>query len=212
MNKIEIDTVNICNSVKLNLDEIESNIINIGDNCEVLIDIDSFKFEDYIFNLKDNASLRINKMYELGNVLENITINLNGVGSKIEYYFSTLVKDNQKFVINVNHNNLNTISNIYNHGVVLNDSHLTFEVNASVKKGNKGCFLNQESKIITMGKNNSDIKPNLFVDEFDVEARHAATIGKFNKDEIFYLMTKGISYSDSLNLLIKGFLEGNIRR
>lgn len=63
-----------------------------------------------------------------------------------------------------------------------------------------------------MSKNNSVIKPNLFIDEYDVDAVHSATIGKFNKNEIFYLMTKGITKEESINLLIKGFLEGHIRR
>ena len=45
--------------------------------------------------------------------------------------------------------------------------------------------LNQENKIITMGDNNSEIRPNLYIDEFDVEARHSAIIGKFDKNEIF---------------------------
>ena len=50
------------------------------------------------------------------------------------------------------------------------------------------------------------------LDEYDVDAVHSATIGKFNKNEIFYLMTKGITKEESINLLIKGFLEGHIRR
>ena len=58
-----------------------------------------------------------------------------------------------------------------------------------------------------MSKNNSRIEPNMYIDEFDVDARHAATIGKFSKDEIFYLMTKGISYKECEKLLIEGFLN-----
>ena len=48
--------------------------------------------------------------------------------------------------------------------------------------GNKASKLNQESKIIVMSSNNSIIKPNLFIDEYDVDAVHSATIGKFRKD------------------------------
>jgi Fe-S cluster assembly protein SufD len=59
-----------------------------------------------------------------------------------------------------------------------------------------------------MGKNNSIINPNMYIDEYDVEARHAATIGKFNQDNIFYLMTKGLTKEDANNILIEGFLGG----
>ena len=57
-----------------------------------------------------------------------------------------------------------------------------------------------------MTKNNCIIKPNLFIDENDVVANHSALIGTFLPDEIFYLMSRGISRKESENLLTKGFL------
>lgn len=191
---------------------LESNIYNIGKNCLVKINLDNSKFENTTFNLEENTHLIINKMYNEEENNEEITINLNGRNSKIDYNFSTKTYNNQKYIININHNNKNTISNVINHGVVMNESKLLFEVNSGIKKGNNKSKLNQESKIIVMSKNNSVIKPNLFIDEYDVDAVHSASIGKFNKNEIFYLMTKGISKEESINLLIKGFLEGHIRR
>ena len=41
-------------------------------------------------------------------------------------------KTSQKYVININHNNKNTFSNVINHGVVMNDAHLLFEVNSTI--------------------------------------------------------------------------------
>ena len=148
----------------------------------------------------------------MADIWEEVTINLNGENSKVLYNFSTLAHTNQTFIININHNNKNTISNVYNHGVVINDSRLYFEVNSVVKKGYTNSMLNQESRIITMGDNYSEIKPNLLIDEYDVNARHAAIIGKFNKEDIFYLMSKGIPYEKANELLIIGFFKNNIRR
>lgn len=206
MNNIIIKEVN----EDIVIDELKSNVYNIGKNAIVTINLDSSRFEYQEFNLDENAHLIINKMYKGKEIHENITINLNGVNSRVDYNFSTKVYSDEKYVININHNNKSTISNVINHGVVMNDSHLLFEVNSSIKKGNSKSKLNQESKIIVMSKNNSIIKPNLFIDECDVDAVHSATIGKFNKDEIFYLMTKGITKEESINLLINGFLD--IRR
>lgn len=206
MNNIIIEEIN----EDIVIDELKSNVYNIGKNVIVTINLDSSRFEYQEFNLDENAHLIINKMYEEKEIYENITINLNGVNSRVDYNFSTKVYSDEKYVININHNNKSTISNVINHGVVMNDSHLLFEVNSSIKKGNSKSKLNQESKIIVMSKNNSIIKPNLFIEEYDVDAVHSATIGKFNKDEIFYLMTKGITKEESINLLINGFLD--IRR
>ena len=193
-------------------DSLDTNIYNLKKDEVVVFNLDNSKYNECTFNLEENAYLIINKMYNEKEIQENITINLNGINSKVDYNFSTKVYNDQKYIININHNNKSTISNVINHGVVMNDSKLLFEVNSTIKKGNSKSKLNQESKIIVMSKNNSVIKPNLYIDEYDVDAVHSATIGKFNKNEIFYLMSKGITKEESINLLIKGFLEGHIRR
>lgn len=181
-------------------------VINVESNSTLRLNISKPSNKEITYNLDDNATLIINKKYDKCEE-ETININLNGIGSSVIYNFSTKAISNEKFTINIMHNNKNTKSKILNHGVVLNDSRLLFIVNTKVKKGNTGSILDQESKIIIMGENNSEIKPNLFIDEFDVDARHAASIGKFNNDDIFYLMTKGISYDKAIELLVNGFLN-----
>lgn len=204
MNNIIID--------KKIIGSLDTNIYNLKKDEVVVFNLNSSNYNEYTFNLDNNSYLIINKMYNEKEIFENITINLNGINSKVDYNFSTKVYNDQKYIININHNNKNTISNVINHGVVMNDAHLLFEVNSTIKKGNSKSKLNQENKIIVMSKNNSVINPNLFIDEYDVDAVHSATIGKFNKNDIFYLMSKGITKEESINLLIKGFLEGHIGR
>ena len=184
----------------IRFDKLKDNVINVLRNERKVIYLDSSDFSNYEFNLEENAYLEINKIYNLGEVNEEVTINLNGINSQVLYNFRTLSSSNQKYII----------SNVINRAVVLNDSRIIFEVNASVEKWNSGSVLNQENKIITMGDNNSEIRPNLYIDEFDVEARHSAIIGKFDKNEIFYLMMKGISYDKANELLVKGFLKSHI--
>lgn len=209
MNNIVIDKELICEDCVLS--SLDYNYYCIKEGIKVIVNIDRKTIEKCIFDIESDAHLIINKFYNEEEVSEELTFNLNGVNSRIDYNFSTLSYCNQKYILNINHNNKYTSSNVINRGVVKNDSSLVFEVNSKVEKGNKKSILNQESKIIIMSKNNSIIKPNLFIDEFDVDARHAASIGKFNKDDIFYLMSKGISKEQSINLLINGFLNGRVR-
>lgn len=61
-----------------------------------------------------------------------------------------------------------------------------------------------------MGECDTKIEPNMFIDLDDVEARHGSVIGTFKDDQVFYLMSKGISYNDTLKLLIKGYLLSKI--
>ncbi len=190
----------------------DKKVIEIKDNERVVVNIDNLKYNNVTYNLGNNSVLIINKLYKEISIDEEVTINLNGYNSKIEYNFGILSNSDSKCVININHNNLNTISNVINHGVVLNNSKLDIVVNSYVKKGNKGSILKQSSKIIVMKENNSTIKPNLFIDEYDVEASHAATIGKFNNEDIFYLKTKGIDIDNIYKLLIDGFLNGHMNK
>ena len=48
--------------------------------------------------------------------------------------------------------------------------------------------------------------PILEVDTNEVDAEHFATVGSFDKNELFYLQTKGISLKSAYNLLKKSFI------
>jgi Fe-S cluster assembly protein SufD len=46
----------------------------------------------------------------------------------------------------------------------------------------------------------------LLIDEDDVTAGHAASVGQVNEEQIYYLMSRGISRSEAEYLVIFGFL------
>ena len=75
---------------------------------------------------------------------------------------------------------------------------------------NKECQVDQVNRIINLTKNKCEIDPNLYIDEYDVNASHSALIGKFSDEEMFYLESRGINKTDALKLLIKGFILSNI--
>ena len=106
----------------------------------------------------------------------------------------------------VYHNSSNTESNVINNGVNVLDGNLSFIVSGFVPNGNVNCIVDQKNRIINLTSNLCMIKPNLFIDENDVIANHSAHIGKCNDEEMFYLMSRGISFKDAENLIIKGFL------
>ena len=61
-----------------------------------------------------------------------------------------------------------------------------------------------------MGECDASISPNMFIDLDDISAKHGSVIGSFKDEDIFYLMSKGISYSDVIKLLIKGYILSNM--
>jgi len=110
----------------------------------------------------------------------------------------------------VYHNNKNTESNIINNSVNINEGTTNFNVTSVVYNGITNCVLNQTNKIINLNNKECKINPNLLIEENDVIANHSAIIGKFSEEEIFYLMSRGISRKEATNLLIKGFLINGI--
>ena len=161
----------------------------------------------YIVN---DGNLAVTKFYNNESVNEKINIDLCSQESSIDYRFSNICRNSEDYEINVNHKVAKTASNIINKSVALKNSKLHFVVNSNVGKKSKEAILNQTTRIVTMGDCDTSIKPNMFIDLDDVSAKHGSIIGTFKDDEIFYLMSKGISYNDTLKLLIKGYILSNM--
>ena len=163
-----------------------------------------------VYDISDNGSLILYKFYCNENVNEHIIVNLNGYMSRFNYYFSNICNNNEKYNLVINHNNSNSISNISNKSICLDNACIDFNIDTIVDKGNICCVMNQDTRIVNFGENKSNIKPNMYISEDDVEARHSSVIGKFNEDEVFYLMTRGIDYNNAIKLLVKGFIFSNL--
>lgn len=178
---------------------VKINIVNKGNDYNI----------KYNYTLNKNSNLEINKFNYVNDIKEDININLNGEKAYIDYNFKTISNGTENYNMNIYHNYKNTNSNITNNGVN-NKGFINFIVSCYIKQGIKGCVSNQNNRIINLCDNTCMIRPNLFIDEFDVIANHSALIGTFSKDEIFYLESRGISYNDSIKLLTKGFLLSKI--
>jgi len=163
-----------------------------------------------VYNIDDNGTLLLYKFYSNKNVEEDIVVNLNGYMSKFNYNFSNICVNSESYKFTVNHNNSKSISNICNKCICLDNGKIDFNIDTVVNKGNINCNMNQDTKIINFGDNHSVIRPNMFVDEDNIEARHASVIGRFNDDELFYLMARGIDYNNAIKLLVKGYIFSNL--
>ncbi len=67
-------------------------------------------------------------------------------------------------------------------------------------------FLDDNVLVLGEGtKNQAD--PTLEIKNNDVKASHGSTTGRINKDEVFYLMARGLSKNEAENLIVEGFFE-----
>ena len=161
----------------------------------------------YIVN---NGELNVYKFYNNKSVNELIDIDLCNELCKCNYHFANICKEEERYTININHKCKNTYSNIVNRSIAIMNSMLKFIINSNVKKDCVGSVLDQNTRIVTMGECDASISPNMFIDLDDISAKHGSIIGTFKDEDVFYLMSKGISYNDTLKLLIKGYIMANM--
>ena len=187
--------------------------IDVSDNkCVNLFEYSSNNniYFDITYNLGCDSSLIISKFYYNGSCNEVVDINLNKCGSSIKYNFSSINDDNNIYKINIYHYDNNTSSDVFNRIIANTNSSNYLDVNSYVNNGIKGCYLNQDTKIISLGEADNRVNPNMFISEEDVIATHSSTIGSVSDDDLFYLMSKGITYNDSIKLIVKGMILSNI--
>lgn len=208
MNSTEIEII-YDSSTEAKID-IEYNICSNVDVKIIEIRKENKTKVQYKYYIDENSNLDVIKFYDCNTVKELDIVNLNGYNSKINYTLKTISKDIQKYDIVVYHNNKNTISNIKNNSVNINEGTTNFNVTSVVYNGITGCTLNQMNKIINLNDKECKIQPNLLIEENDVVANHSALIGKFSEEEIFYLMSRGIDRDTSIKLLTRGFILEDI--
>ena len=53
----------------------------------------------------------------------------------------------------------------------------------------------------------SDTYPYIDIQEDDTSMTHEATVGKVSQEQVFYLMSRGLTENEATNLIVQGFLE-----
>lgn len=113
-----------------------------------------------------------------------------------------------KFIQLVEHKAKDTEGYIENYGVANNNSTLVFEGIGKIHKDMKRSVARQSNRGIVLGKNSRlDANPLLLIDEFDVVASHGAAIGKMDEEQLYYLMSRGLTLKNAERLIISGFLS-----
>ena len=140
------------------------------------------------------------------NSSSDVEIHLKKEGICFTYYYSVINDDDHEMKVSIYHDASNTYSYLYNHGVNVSSHKLFFDVSSYVPKHSPKCICNQENQIINLKNGKSTICPKLYIDHYDVDSNHAAYIGSFPEDTLFYMMSRGISLKLCNELLLKGFL------
>lgn len=136
-------------------------------------------------------------------------IELAGKGAESEVKTIAIASGIQKNKIAVKIENLapHTTANIVNHGVLQDEAHLAFDGTGKIHKGMHGSDAQQETRILNLSKTaQATANPFLLIDEGDITAGHAASIGPIDEEQIYYLMSRGMNRAQAGKLIVSGFL------
>ena len=203
-------------------DTSEKNFLNIFYNFElkenaILKNYKVDKFENknikYSFNNIDQEKNSISETFILSSgsnfVKNEINCNLKGK------YSSAFVNG----ILSLNNDKHHEIRSIINHltentksyqlikSVLENSSKAAYQGKIFVNSKAQKTDGYQLSKAILLNKDSEfNAKPELEIYADDVKCSHGSASGSLNEDSIFYLMSRGLSYQQSRELLINGFL------
>lgn len=101
------------------------------------------------------------------------------------------------------HSNTDMVAN----GVLTDSCRLVYLGLARIIEGASGSNAHQSEKSLIIGEDaRNDAIPELEIDEDDVIAEHAATVGELDQSQIFYLMSRGLTRQGAEKMIIEGAL------
>ena len=203
-------------------DTSEKNFINIFYNFDLRKDaiLKNYKIDKiqnnnikYSFNNINQDENSVSETFILSagsDFLKNeINCNLNGKYSSafVNGIFSLMDKQQHEIRTTVNHLTENTKSYQLIKSVLGKESKAVYQGKIFVKSIAQKTDGYQLSKAILLDESSEfNAKPELEIYADDVKCSHGSASGSLDENSIFYLMSRGLSYQQSKELLINGFV------
>ncbi len=168
-------------------------------------------FSNWSANLERNS--KVNWFFgQFGGKISRVKIDsfFNGPGSESHNCGVFYGNKNQHFDIttNAHHIEPHTTGNIIVKGVLDNHSTSVYRGKIKIDKTaqDTNSYLSDHSLILSEHAVSNSV-PTLEIDANEVSASHSATLGRPDEEEIFYLMSRGLSRKEAEKLIILGFFS-----
>ncbi len=186
----------------------KNNILIVDNDVSKEINMFNNDIECMSIVVKDRAKLVLNYFKDVmdNNIRMDIEV---GNGSSFVLNHSYVNKNDYELDVNVMYNGegSSVLINIYG----INDSGKSvLNVDGSLCSNNINNVLDEKIKVININDGKVVCKPNMYIKISKIIANHQNTISNVSEDELFYLMSKGISRENSERLVINGFITSII--
>ena len=102
----------------------------------------------------------------------------------------------------------NTSSSIVVRSISQGDGHTSYRGLVKVYPGARDVKSSVRCDALILDEDgHSDIYPTMEIDEDDVTIGHEATVSRLGEEQLFYLMSRGLSETEAATLIVNGFIE-----
>lgn len=102
----------------------------------------------------------------------------------------------------------NTFGRVIIKGVAQNGARIKMDGMVKIEKGARLTNSFLEMRVLLLDKKSSAVaEPKLEIENNEVKASHAASVGKIDDDQIFYLKSRGIEEDEAKAIIVEGFLK-----
>jgi Fe-S cluster assembly protein SufD len=144
-----------------------------------------------------------------GNSATDTTSILRGNASESDAKIISVGSNNQKLSITTQavHWGKHTNSDMVTRAAMRDEATAIINGVTKIEKGATHSNGEQTERVLMLSpKARGDANPMLLIDEDEVKAGHAASVGQVNENQLYYLMARGIPRSEAQRLIILGFL------
>ncbi len=148
-------------------------------------------------------------------IYDGVRAELTGEGSSLSaavgYYGRRAQKLDMNFI--ANHYGKKTTSSMSADGVLQQGAHKLYRGTIDFKNGCAGAIGDEKETVLLLSDDvvNQTI-PLILCSEEDVQGNHGASIGKLDEELLFYLMSRGFSEQEAVNMMAKAKIDALCRQ
>ncbi len=140
---------------------------------------------------------------------------LDGFGANAEHFNVLFGSNAQAFDVTANmiHLKANTRGRVLSKAIVRDTARSLFKGMINIKKDGKGSESYLAGHAILLNKGaRADSIPALEIETNEVKATHSASVAQMDEEQIFYMMSRGMSREEAKRAIVFGFIEPLLKR
>ena len=142
-----------------------------------------------------------------GDTLRHTAVDLLAPGADALMSSATLAAGRKEYHAAVASRAPHTNGDMKNYAVILEGGRFLMDAAGIIERGAHVSESHQTSRALCFDDTmNASIVPALLIDDNDVKASHAASVGRVDEDQLYYLQSRGLSINECMRLISTGYL------